>query len=480
VLPHSYITRKGAVIDGASRTVTRHRERSMWKTALGVIVAGGSLALMVVPAQADTQPGTHLGPSLLSTTAAHSASEAVAAEDLRLTEIRSGSTLSHRQKRNRKTPYTVVGAGGDTLVLTPRSATYTLADIRRMAPRRLVTMKDGSYLLSEHIAVMPGATLRLSAPGGLTLRLASGPDGFVSIVSLGGKLELVGQKDARLKLSSWDVGARAPDTFSYDGRAYVRSIDGTFTADYLDVSELGFWSGRTGGLAITGTARPGNAALERVGRAGGDAWRRYTVGTMSRQPAGLFQPGQKGPNLTYTAPAQLHVSNRITNTSVTGNAFGLFIAGTNGITISDTKVQDSLNSGVVLHRYVNNGVLSRTSSSHNAGDGYRLDRAATGITLNRATANKNTGSGFAVSGLPEADGPSVAGASTMSYGGNSITHSTASGNSKYGIHIIGGFTVGVQYNKVTDTDMGIVVTGPANASRSSATRSPTYAGTRSP
>ena len=49
-------------------------------------------------------------------------------------------------------------------------------------------MSDGSFLLSEHVLVLAGAALRLSEPGGLTLRLASSPEGFATIVSFGGEL----------------------------------------------------------------------------------------------------------------------------------------------------------------------------------------------------------------------------------------------------------------------------------------------------
>jgi len=146
---------------------------------------------------------------------------------------------------------------------------------------------------------------------------------------------------------------------------------------------------------------------------------------------------------------------------MTGNAFGLFISGTNGISVSDTNVRDSLISGVVLHRNVTNGVLSRVSSDNSAGDGFLVDRASTAITLNQTTANDNVLSGFMLSGVSEANGPSVAGPSTDSYGTNMISNSAASGNGRYGIHVVGGTNIGVHNNRVTDTDMGIVVSGSA-------------------
>jgi parallel beta-helix repeat protein len=468
VFRHWYCTRNGAVSGDTSRPAARRPRRSRWTAALGVgvILTGGSVALMASLAHADVPPVTHLSSALVSASV-NSASPVVAAEDLRLRKI---LRTRHRVARVRRhavmpppssTTYTLPSETGDTLVLTPSSTVYTVADLVRLAPRKFARMKDGSYLFSEHIAVRAGATLRLSAPNGLTVRLASGPGGFVSIVSLGGKIELVGQKKARLKLSSWDVDAGAPDTATYEGRAYVRTIDGQFTADYVDFTALGFWSGRTGGLALTGTALPQPPTLVPGGRSGSAFWGLFNLGDVGRQAAGAPQPGPRGPNPKYNVPAPALVSDRITNSSITGNAFGLFISGTNGISVSDTKVRDSLISGVVLHRNVTNGVLSRVSSDNSAGDGFLVDRASTAITLNQTTANDNGVSGFMVSGVPEANGPSVAGPSTDSYGNNVISNSTASGNGRYGIHVVGGTNIGVHNNRVTDTDMGIVVSGSA-------------------
>lgn len=445
---HSCITRKAAGGGGKSRTAARHltRRRSTCAAALTVMVTGAGLALMAAPAHADNQSTSNA--ALVSSVQANEAPEAVAAEDLRLTKIQ-------------RDPYSLAGAARDTLVLAPRSSAYTLADLQLMAPNKLAKQNDGSYLLSEHIAVMPGATLRLSEPGGLTLRLASGPGGFVSIVSLGGNLELIGEKGAPVKLSSWDVDADAPDEETGDGRAYLRAIDGRFTGDYVAASNLGFWSGRTGGFALTGTALPKPATPKPIGWDGGDVLKQFFLDEGSQESAGPLPPAQRGPNLESTVPAPSHVSNSITHTSITGNAFGLFISGTDGISIRNSMVRDSLISGVVLHRYVTNGVLSRISSNNNAGHGFLLDRATSGITVDQATANNNASSGFTVSGTPEADGPSLAGASTIGYGDNMISNSTAKANGKYGVHILGGGPVGVQNNRVTDTDMGIMVTGPA-------------------
>ncbi|HEX7095781.1 MAG TPA: hypothetical protein VF183_07845, partial [Acidimicrobiales bacterium] len=168
----------------------------------------------------------------------------VASEDRRITEVRTITSLARWQGKNWKTPYRLGTAAGYTLVLTPRSNPYTIEDLRVLAPQTFLQMSDGSYLLSEHIVVMPRATLQLSAPGGLTLRLASGHRGFATIVSFGGEVQIVGEEGAEVRITSWDVDAGDFDHVMTDGRAYVRAIGGQFHARHVELSHLGFWSGR--------------------------------------------------------------------------------------------------------------------------------------------------------------------------------------------------------------------------------------------
>jgi hypothetical protein len=50
-------------------------------------------------------------------------------------------------------PYRSRTAGFNTLVLTARRATYTLDDLRRLAPETLLPQPKGGYLLREHVLV---------------------------------------------------------------------------------------------------------------------------------------------------------------------------------------------------------------------------------------------------------------------------------------------------------------------------------------
>ena len=372
------------------------------------------------------------------------------------------SSLARWQGKNWKTPYRLSTGTGYTLVLTPSSVPYTLSDLLKLAPQTFLRMSDGSFLLTENVVVAARATLDLSAPGGLTLRLASGPNGFATIVSFGGQIVLSGEQNAPLTVTSWDVGKAAPDLQTVDGRAYVRAIGGQFDAKFVHFKDLGFWSGRTGGLSLTGQDRPNTGAIESLGQTRKpDDGVPSLLDDVSKQPAGPLEKGT-APTLKYTVPALDYVSTRIADTTIDGDAFGLFVSGADGVQIDRSTIRNSSIAGVVLHRYVTNGAISKTVSEHNVGDGFALDRATTGITINESTARSNSGSGFSLSGRALAEGPSAAGAPLTTYGNSSISNSVSTGNGHYGIEVIGGFKMGLQNNRVSDNDMGIVVTGPAS------------------
>jgi parallel beta-helix repeat protein len=416
--------------------------------------------LFVPPASAgDPQSAT---PPTLSAEDAEQASAVLAAEDRRLTEVRTASSLARWQGHSWETPYRLSTGTGYTLVLTPSSSAYTVEDLLALAPQTFLRMSDGSYLLTENIVVMPRATLRLAAPGGLTFRMASSSDGFVSVVSLGGKLELVGEEDAPLVVTSWDANAAQPDLNTSDGRAYIRAIGGQFEANRVTIEHLGFWSGRTGGIALTGTDRPNTGAISSIeGEAPSRSDAPSLLEDVNVQPAGELPAGADSPNLPYTVPATDYVSGRIANTTVKGNAYGVFVSGATSIEISGSTVSDSLRSGVVFHRFVKNALVSKTTSSHNHGDGFSIGRATTGVTMSESSAVGNAGSGFRLSGRPLADGPSVVGMSLKSYGNNSVSNSTATDNARYGIEVLGGFNIGLANNRLSGNDMGIMVNGPA-------------------
>ncbi|WBQ04592.1 right-handed parallel beta-helix repeat-containing protein [Kribbella sp. CA-293567] len=405
----------------------------------------------------------------------------VADEDRRLVEVRTVDSLARWSKTSLNSPYRIATGSAYTLVLTPRREVYTIKDLLGLAPQTFIRQPDGGYLLSEHVVIQNGATLNLASSGGLTLRLASDGNGFVSIVNYGGVLNVQGANGRPVRISSWNRDNDGPDTLTNDGRSYIRSLGGQVRFRYAELSDLGFWSGRTGGLSLTGTDRPNSGSLDKLGetmrvgkratkerQAQNDAKKTETNGTTGLAGAGknsLSQVLPAGklplPEVDIADPEYSYVSALIQNTTVKRNAFGLFAASANGLDIRESKFDDSLVDGLVMHRYVTNAVVDSSTADGNAGDGFVLSRATTGIVLSEIGASRNHRNGLTMSGLPLADGPSATGSSLGSYGNNTVSNSKLIDNARYGVEVIGGTNIGVNANDLQGNDMGVVVRGGA-------------------
>jgi hypothetical protein len=398
-------------------------------------------------------------------------------EDSRLVQVNTVDSLARWSSLSLNKPYRLATGSAYTLVLTPRTEPYRIADLLALEPQTFVRQPDGSYLLSENLVVQTGATLNLTAPGGLRLRLASDADGFVSIVNFGGRLNITGTDGAPVQVTSWDRHGKGPDTRTADGRAYVRSIGGQVMFKHVNFTDLGFWSGRTGGVALTGTDRPNSGALNDLGKTlqvGKRAARQRAAAAAASPQAPQPQVGLNGvgkatlsqvlpagnlpvPTVSMATPQYSFVSAALDHVTTTGNAFGLFVASANGVDIRNSTFDRSLVDGLVMHRYVTNAVVQSAAADDNAGDGIVLARATTGIVLSEVRADGNHRNGVSLSGLPLANGPSATGISVGSYGNNSVSNSIMSGNGRYGIEVLGGINIGVQANALDGNDMGIVV-----------------------
>jgi parallel beta-helix repeat protein len=436
--------------------------------APGAMAASGSTGT-APPASTDTTIPT---PPTISQADADGEAAIVAAEDRRIIQIRAVISAQRSKGDEQQSPFRLSTGTGYTLILTARTAPYTLSDLLALEPDTLLHESDGSYLLLENIYVTLGATLDLSEPGGLTLHMASNASGFVSIISFGGALEFSGSAENPMTISSWDPRTNAPDTNVIDGRSYIRTIGGTFTMSYVNVKDLGFWSGRTGGIGLTGTDRPSTGsttgpstptvhgltaqkAQKAAEKATGPANSGANLGSNGAtvQPAGPLT----SPDSQFTVPGMSYVSVEIDHCQITGNAFGLFIAGATGISVSNVAVSGSLVTGIELQRYASQGVLEQVSSSNNDGDGIVVSRAAQQIQITDSTSDYNAGNGFTVNGQPISDGPSASGEPMGSYGNNTISSSTAQDNSHYGVEVLGGLNTSLDNNTIIGNQMGIVV-----------------------
>ncbi|GAB5080157.1 right-handed parallel beta-helix repeat-containing protein [Arthrobacter sp. AD-310] len=380
------------------------------------------------------------------------ASEArlVEQEDERLVYVRTVASAARWRVEGLEGPYWVRAGSSYTLVLPARPEAYTVADLLALAPNAFRQQPDGAYLLSESVAVLAGATLSLASPDParkLDLRLESGAQTFISLVALGGSLTLEGTETARVSVSSWDSTKGGPDKNTVDGRAYVRVIGGHASFSFSDVSNLGFWSGNTGGLSLTGT----------------DA-----VGTFSDEPPtpGETQAASGGAQLLPEAElatltqesAQDYsvVTAGIDNLRISNNAFGLFVTNARDIVIRDTVISGSLVDGLVLHRFVSDASITATVSSDNAVDGFSVGRSTAGVSFERIQARNNGRNGISMDGRPLADGPNAVGTAVDSYGGNQVTAGAFEDNTRYGIEVLGGTSVAVSDNRVAGNEMGIV------------------------
>jgi hypothetical protein len=308
-------------------------------------------------------------------------------------------------------PYEVTGTGRalPTVVLTGRSRPYDLAALQRLGA--VERQADGAWLLQRSVVVARDAELRIQAPGAV-LRLVSGADGFASLVAFKGTLVLSGGPDAPLSITSWDPDTGAADTATADGRAYLRAVGARMELNRVNAADLGFWSGRTGGVAWTGSAG---------------------------------------------APA----TGSATGTIVERSHYGLFTSRTTGLAVDDTTLRNNELDGMLLHRETSGITVHRVASTGNGRDGVAIVRGAEGIALSGITASGNTANGIRIDGSPLAAGATAGGASTAAGEGYTVERSTATDNVEVGILVVQAAGLRLVRNTVAGNRDGIVLRGPA-------------------
>ena len=382
----------------------------------------------------------------------------VAAENARLIRVRALSDTATRLDVAQSRPYRLAVGSTPTLVLVARASAYSLDELTSTAPRTVSKMPDGSYLISENIVVQQGATLQIASKAGVAVHLASGSKGFVSVVANGGTLIIQGSTEAPVKIDSWDTVTGTQDDVTSDGRAYIRVYGGRAQFVNVDFTKLGFWSGLTGGVALTGTkllddpTAAGSADdPSATGSTSGDAPKALS-GDMLPADGGLSTLSIDGSTDDYG-----YATGLIQGVTFKGDAFGFFVSSSDCVEIRDSVIEDSLVDGLVLHRDVSNSNVESTIARNNAQNGFRLARATTSVTFQRLQAVGNGRDGIALEGGPLADGPSATGIPTTVYGNNEVNGSTSTGNGRYGIEVVGGTNIVIAGNTVAHNVMGIVV-----------------------
>ncbi|MGK5111920.1 MULTISPECIES: right-handed parallel beta-helix repeat-containing protein [unclassified Geodermatophilus] len=304
-------------------------------------------------------------------------------------------------------PYTVVVGGVDTLVLTAAGLAYGLADLETLGAAQV--QPDGAVLLIRNVFVAPGARLVVDAPG-TSLRLRSEATGFASLVAWKADLELSGAEGQRLRVASWDPGRGGPDETVGDGRAYIRTAGGEMTFRQTDVSNLGFWAGRTSGVAWTGSST--------------------SVATGS-----------------------------VTDSSFRANHYGAFASQGEGLEISGTTFADNTVDGLSLHRSTEQTTVRSSVAHDNGRHGFSADRGSESVRYTDVTAVRNGRYGMYFCGSPLAEGVSAGGASWRTYGDVVITGGRLQGNGRAGVRVVDGDSVAIRGTRVFDNRDGILIEG---------------------
>ncbi len=350
------------------------------------------------PVAQPIEPGQP--PAVLPAVDAAREAAAVRAEDHRL------RTMLHQAIHVSQPKVIRVGGSLPTLVLTAGSRAYTAADLVHYGA--LVMLRNHAAVLLDNLFVSVNAQLSLGGPGLRSLYMETGSGRFASIVGWGGSLSFHGTGGQPLTIMSWNRADNAPAADQGDGRSYIREMGGNMTLTNVRVSSLGFWSGRTGGVAWTGlTGRPST---------GGASYSRFT-----------------------------------------DNTYGAFLSRSSGVTFRDDLFELNELDGLRIHRNSTSTLVVSSSASRNGGNGFVVSRATQASLLDGDVAEHNGANGFYVDGRPLVNGASASGGSTTPGSGATVEDSAALDNGKTGILIEGGNRTVIKADQVCAAVTAIAV-----------------------
>lgn len=346
-------------------------------------------------------------PQVKATDPAHQAA-LVAAEDKRL------RTLLHHTARMTMPVVLPVRGGLPTLVLPSRAQPYGFSDLLSAGAALPLRGSTTGYLLADSVLVVAGATLQISSADVGTLLMDSSATGFTSLVTWGGTLRLTGH-DAQhpLTVTGWDSLANAPAQDRGYGRPYIRAVGGDLQLSYVRAAALGFWSGRTGGVAWTGVS--------------------------SKSSTGSA-----------------------TSSTFTGNMYGAFVSRGNAVDFSDDLFQGNELDGLRLHRSAIGSTVTQSAAADNGGNGFVVSRGATGNVLTADLSLHNQGNGFLLDGRPLVSGASPSGDSSDASSGTKLTGGDAENNGRTGILVEGGNATVLIDNTVCSQVTGVALRAGAN------------------
>jgi len=324
----------------------------------------------------------------------------VSAEDSRI------RILLHASVRVYQPEVLPVRASLPTLILTAGSRPYTASDLANYGA--LVFLPHHAALLIDNVFVATHAQLDLGSSRVQALYLDSSTGGFASIIAWGGDLLFQGTPTQPLTIMGWDRVAKTPAKDQGYGRSYIRDVGGKMNFSNVRVSSLGFWSGRTGGVAWTGVNG---------------------------------QPSTGGAD----------------NTTFTNDTYGAFVSRGMNIKFSSDLFEFNALDGLHIHRYSIGTSVTFSSAARNGGTGFLIDRATQNTYLRDDVSENNEGNGFFVDGRPLVNGASASGSAVAPGSGATIARSEALDNDRTGILVEGGTGTVLLGNQVCAQITGIAV-----------------------
>ena len=257
--------------------------RAAWRPATWLVLPTLVAGLLAGPAAAGQQ-----GPA--SSATADPATAELALSRQRAERVAQLDGLS----RNHPAPFVASPAADDpTIVLPPRPAPWTIAEIRALFPAAFSTGGPSTLLLGQSLFVARGARLQVRGREVRRLRLLSTPERFVSLTGWRATIELSGSRLHPLTVSSWDPGRGGPDPRPEDGRAFILARGSSMTAMTAGFSHLGFGDGRTSGVAWAGLAAVAGRGIAETPATGA-----VTNSTFQGNRIGAFS--DLAPDMTWT------------------------------------------------------------------------------------------------------------------------------------------------------------------------------------
>jgi hypothetical protein len=389
----------------------------------GIRLLGAPQAPRPVPLPPVARPVDPAGPpAALPGVSESQEAAAVAAEDNRLRAMLHDSFRIFQpaiEKWGHALPTLVLPAGshytysGGVRLLVWGQATYTVVDLIRAGALRL--LPDGAALLVDNVFVASGVQLRLSSSIVRSIYLDETRSGSASIVAWGGNLRFQGTAPRRLTLQGWDEATMTPARDAGKGRPYIREVAGRMTLANVQASALGFWSGRTGGVAWTGLAN---------------------------------HPSYGG---------------AVASTFV-GDTYGAFVTRGRNVRFSGDLFEYNQLDGLHIHRGTIGASARYSAAVRNGANGFHVDRATSRTILLDDVSEHNATNGFLVDGRPLVSTASASGNGVAPGHGTRIEYSSASGNGRTGILIEGGNRTVLKADEVCARLTGIALRhGASNA-----------------